>query len=222
MRVAPRHHRAADEHHPHQPIARDLFGPGQAVIEHIAREELQKDDEGEAPEDHEREPVLRVMLDDDLFVLGDDEVDVVVGFAADFFVPRSAMSSRPSFRRWRSLFRPSTASRFYQRRRGCPCTRPAMTLRATDLFQSLQRVVFGLRPAGTRAGVVMQRQRRLAESFAVDFYHGLAELTEFVGELQLGSTNLVGRLRGSPRSTPPQTPSCRRRRASARHGRRRW
>ena len=73
MRVAPRHHGAADEHHPHQAIARDLLGPGQAVVEHVAREELQKDDEGERPEHHEGEPVLRVMLDHDLGVFGLDQ-----------------------------------------------------------------------------------------------------------------------------------------------------
>ena len=48
MGVAARDHRAADEHDPHQAVARDLLGPGQAVVEHIAREELQEDDEGEA------------------------------------------------------------------------------------------------------------------------------------------------------------------------------
>ena len=46
--VAARHHRAADEHDPHQAVARDLLGPGEAVVEHIAGEELQEDDEGEA------------------------------------------------------------------------------------------------------------------------------------------------------------------------------
>src|SRR4249919_3882217 len=63
MRVAPRHHRAADEHDPHQAITGDLLGPGQAVIEHIAREKLQEDDEGKRPEDDEGNPVFRVMLD---------------------------------------------------------------------------------------------------------------------------------------------------------------
>src|ERR1044072_2786867 len=76
--VAPRHHRAADEHDPHQAVACDLLGPGKAVVEDIAGEELQEDDEGERPEDRKRDPVLRVMLDDYLFVLRDDEVDVVV------------------------------------------------------------------------------------------------------------------------------------------------
>jgi hypothetical protein len=48
---------------PHQAITRDLLGPGQAVIEHIAREKLQEDDEGKRPEDDESNPVFRVMLD---------------------------------------------------------------------------------------------------------------------------------------------------------------
>src|SRR6186997_2549837 len=78
VRIAPRHHRAADEHDPHQAVARDLLGPRQAVVEHVAGEELQKDDEGESPEDRESDPVFRVMLDDDLLVFGDDEVDVLV------------------------------------------------------------------------------------------------------------------------------------------------
>src|SRR4029077_3680224 len=58
--VAARHHDPADEHDPHQAIARDFLGPRQAVVEHVAGEELQKDDEGERPEDHEREPILRM------------------------------------------------------------------------------------------------------------------------------------------------------------------
>src|SRR5262245_7785393 len=63
MGVAPGDHGAADEHDPHQTVARDLLGPGQAVIENIAREELQEDDEGERPEDDEGDPVFRIVLD---------------------------------------------------------------------------------------------------------------------------------------------------------------
>src|SRR5262249_26342433 len=70
MRIAAGHHRATDEYHPHQSVARDLLGPGQAVIENIAREKLQEDDEGERPKERECKPIFRVVLDHDLGVLG--------------------------------------------------------------------------------------------------------------------------------------------------------
>src|SRR5262245_21617354 len=73
MRIAPLHHRAADEHNPHQAIARDLLGPGQAVIEDIAREELQEDDEGERPEDDEGNPVFGIVLDRHRRIFGLDQ-----------------------------------------------------------------------------------------------------------------------------------------------------
>src|SRR5262249_49892992 len=68
VRIAPGDHRATDEHDPHQTVARDLLGPGEAVVEHVAREELQKDDEGERPEEHEGNPIFRIVLDHDLSV----------------------------------------------------------------------------------------------------------------------------------------------------------
>src|SRR6266446_3045996 len=73
MAVAARHHRPANEYDPHQRVAGDLLGPGQAVIEHIAREELQKNDEGEAPKNHEGEPIFRMTLDHHLGVFGLDQ-----------------------------------------------------------------------------------------------------------------------------------------------------
>ena len=41
----------------------------------------------------------------------------------------------------------------------------------------------------------MQGHGHLAESLAVDFHHGLAELAELVGELEFGRADLVGRFR---------------------------
>src|SRR5436305_12193156 len=90
MRVAPRHHGAADEDDPHQAIACNLFGPRQAVVEHVAREKLQEHDERERPENGEHQPVFGVMFDHDLFVARDDEVDVFVRcFGCGAHVPHS-------------------------------------------------------------------------------------------------------------------------------------
>jgi len=72
-----RHHRTADERQRHQAVACDLLGPGQAVVHDVTGEELQEHDEGQRPEQHESDPVLRVVLNDDFFVLGDDQVNVV-------------------------------------------------------------------------------------------------------------------------------------------------
>src|SRR3954471_22993285 len=52
---------------------------------------------------------------------------------------------------------------------------------ARELFQRLQRVVFRLAPAGASRGVVMQRDRCLAERLSIDSDYGLAELAQFVG-----------------------------------------
>ncbi|MGB3657047.1 MAG: hypothetical protein WBA14_03835 [Pseudolabrys sp.] len=60
------------------------------------------------------------------------------------------------------------------------------------LFQRLQGVVLGLRPAGTRTRVVVERHGDLAEGLTVDFHHGLAELAEVIGELELGRADLIG------------------------------
>ena len=68
MGVTAGHHDAADENHPHQAIARDFFGPGQAVVKNVSREKLQKDNESQRPKDNEREPILRVVLDHHLGV----------------------------------------------------------------------------------------------------------------------------------------------------------
>jgi hypothetical protein len=46
MRIAARDHGGADERHPHQTVAGDFLGPGEAVVEDVAREELQEHDEG--------------------------------------------------------------------------------------------------------------------------------------------------------------------------------
>src|SRR6476659_6063845 len=87
MRVAPRHHRAAHEDDPHQAVACDLLGPGEAVVEHVACEELQEDDEGERPEYGEHQPVFGMMFDDNLFVARDDEMDVFVCFDFSAHLP---------------------------------------------------------------------------------------------------------------------------------------
>ena len=79
VRVAPRHHRAANEHNPHQAVTRYLFGPGQAVIEHVAREKLQENDEGERPENRKCKPVFGMMLDHHLGIFGFDQAFLVAG-----------------------------------------------------------------------------------------------------------------------------------------------
>src|SRR5262249_22193670 len=63
---------------PHQAIARDLLGPGQAVIEDIAREELQEDNEGKRPEDNEGNPVFRIMLNRHRGIFGLDQAFLFV------------------------------------------------------------------------------------------------------------------------------------------------
>src|SRR5262249_27172255 len=70
-----------------------------------------------------------------------------------------------------------------------------MTRYWINLLQRLQCVVFGLRPAGAGARVVVKRYGNFAEGLAVDFDNRLAELAELVGELELGRADLVGRLR---------------------------
>src|SRR5262245_12253453 len=101
----------------------------------------------------------------------------------------------PSVCHGRTRFRPSTSYfEFCHERRGYPATKPGMTRQVISLLQRLQRIVFRLRPSGACARIVVQRQRGLAECLAVDLDDGLAELAEFVGELELGGANLVGRL----------------------------
>src|SRR5690606_36059649 len=39
------------------------LGPGEGVVHHVAREELQEDDDRHAPEDGEAQPVLGMMAD---------------------------------------------------------------------------------------------------------------------------------------------------------------
>ena len=132
VRIAPCHHRATNEHDPHQAVACDLLCPGKAVVEYVAREELQKDDEGERPEDHESKPILRVVLDHDLDVFRLNEAFLAFGRFLLFFAhdPRAV--------------KPVMLAR----------KRIVTGLRVV-LFQRLQGVVLGLRPAGTRTRVVV-------------------------------------------------------------------
>src|SRR5882757_5276136 len=64
------------------------------------------------------------------------------------------------------------------------------------LLQRLQRVVLRLAPAGAGRSVIVQRNRRLAESLAVDLNHGLAELAQLIRDLLLGLANLIRRFGG--------------------------
>ena len=70
-----------------------------------------------------------------------------------------------------------------------------MTGSCAGLLQRLQRVILGLRPAGTGARVVVERDGNFAEGLTIDFDDRLAELAELVGELELRGADLVGRLR---------------------------
>src|SRR6266704_1527326 len=56
---------------------------------------------------------------------------------------------------------------------------PAFAGTTSWLLQRLQFVVLGLRPAGARGSIIVQRDRRLAEGLAIGLDHGLAELLEF-------------------------------------------
>src|SRR5450631_2292252 len=55
-------HRGPQKYHADQAVGRDLLGPGVAVVEDIAREELQKDAQRHDPEDRQRQPVLGRIL----------------------------------------------------------------------------------------------------------------------------------------------------------------
>ena len=100
MGIAARHHGAADERHAHQAVAGDLLGPGQAVVEDVAGEELQEDDEGERPEQRKRQPVLGVMLDLDFRVLDVDQMLLRLrpACSADIQSPDSRLSRSPCLR----------------------------------------------------------------------------------------------------------------------------
>jgi hypothetical protein len=54
-------HGGAPEHHHHQGIARQFLGPGEAVVQHVAGEELGEDEARHGPEDDERHPVLQAV-----------------------------------------------------------------------------------------------------------------------------------------------------------------
>ena len=51
-------HDGAQEDHDDEAVDGDLLGPGKAVVQDVAREELQEDAERHAPEHGERDPVL--------------------------------------------------------------------------------------------------------------------------------------------------------------------
>jgi hypothetical protein len=54
-------HRRTDEHDRDQAVGRDLLGPGEGIVEDIAREELEEDRETHQPEDREARPVLKAV-----------------------------------------------------------------------------------------------------------------------------------------------------------------
>ena len=63
----PHARRRADEDHADQAVGRDLLGPGVAVVEDIAGEELQEHAQRHDPEDRECHPILeRVRTEIDL------------------------------------------------------------------------------------------------------------------------------------------------------------
>src|SRR5262245_35314009 len=95
---------------------------------------------------------------------------------------------------WPDLLQSSTSCFGFATKGVMPGKRPGMTRQVVTLLQRLQRIVFRLRPAGACAGIVVQRQRRLAERLAVDLDHGLAELTKLIGKLEFGGADLVRRL----------------------------
>src|SRR4029077_14094449 len=110
----------------------------------------------------ERKPIFRVVFNDNLGVFGLNEA--LLALERLFFTHGPPAANRT--------------------RHAAP--EHGMTrLALVPLFQRLQRVVFSLRPAGARTGVHMERNGCLAECLAVDFHHGLAELAELVGELEL-------------------------------------
>src|SRR5258708_3654039 len=84
----PHAHGRADKHDAHQAIGRDLLGPGVAVIEDIAGEELQEDAQRHDPEDRKRDPIFervgaKIDLGYGLFLEGAG--DLVIGdLGADF------------------------------------------------------------------------------------------------------------------------------------------
>ena len=167
----------------HQAVARDLLGPGQAVVEDVAGEELQEDDEGERPEQHEREPVLRMVLDHDLFVLGDDQVDVVGGAALVAWIGVHGgvrfRSSSPANAGTHSHWRFDA-----ERRRSLAAPRlhgvcgPSVRRddRCECLLQRLQRVVLRLGPAGAGAASLCSGIAALRKASRSTVDHGLAEL----------------------------------------------
>src|SRR5436190_3284048 len=79
MRGPACHHCAADEGDAHQAVAGDLLGPGEAVVQDVAGEELQEDDETERPEQRESQPILGIMLDLDFRVLDVDQMLLRLG-----------------------------------------------------------------------------------------------------------------------------------------------
>ncbi len=170
MGVASCHHRAADEYHPHQAVTRDFLGQSQAVVKNVAGEELQEDDEGEAPEDHEGEPVFRIMFNHHLGIFSDNEVDIVL-YSRLLFAHKVSLKSGQTAPSKHTRH----AARFARHDECCP---------RFALLQRLQRVVFGLGPAGTGGGIVMERDCGRPESGAVGLDHGLTELAELIRQFQ--------------------------------------
>ena len=79
MALAPHGSDRADERDADQQIARDLLGPAERVVEHIAREELQKNDEGQDPEQHDDGRVDKTNIVDILVGLGGRQSAIFFG-----------------------------------------------------------------------------------------------------------------------------------------------
>ena len=75
--AAPHGTRAADEGEHHQQVAGHFLGPGHAVIERIAGEELGEDEPGGGPEQDQAHPILRP-------VIAQAEFSQIIGIACLF------------------------------------------------------------------------------------------------------------------------------------------
>src|SRR4029078_4545262 len=109
-----------------QAVSRDLLGPGEAVVEDVTREKLQKDDESERPEDHEVKRACRIVVGHTLVAFRLDEA--LLALELLFF----AHAPRPSDR---------------NRHARVHC---GMTGSCARLLPRLPRVALGLRRASTR------------------------------------------------------------------------
>ncbi|MNJ60382.1 hypothetical protein D3C77_561050 [compost metagenome] len=81
MAAGPHAHGSAQEHHADQAIHRQFLGPGKGVVQHVAGEKLQEDQQGHHPEYAQANPVFRLIAGQvdrvlvGLFEAVDDVVD---------------------------------------------------------------------------------------------------------------------------------------------------